>query len=507
LSGRCSGSRRELWHGQFASDEGRFHTRANPVRCQTIAGFSALAACIFCGCASYQPEPLNPAGVARQFNSRSLANPRLCAYLNTNAAAKLSACPLPDWNLETLTLAGFYFSPDIAVAAAQVRTADAAIVTAGARPNPVVGLGPQYDVRSTPNFVPWAIGTFSLDLPIETAGKRGYRIAQAERLADVARLAARETAWTVRSRIRAALLQYLLDARRSDQATQEQDALARTSALVAARVRAGEASQPELDLAQSGLQNARIRAAEAEARVPADRNALAAAIGLPVEALDGAKLVWTMLDSPPDEQFLAPDTVQRLALLNRIDLRRELAQYAAADEALKLEIAKQYPDLHLAGGYSWEGGENIFELGPSLALPIFNQNQGPIAQAEARRKEVAAQFLAMQAGIIAEARSTLINYRGALASLDAARSAANYQARRYEQASRAAAVGESDAITLAATRLQDLAAQQTLLQALAGAQSAFGRLEDSMQRPLDRGDAGSFSFPPPDDREVKVSEH
>jgi len=467
------------------------------VRRQTIARFAALVACIFCGCATYQPEPLNPAEVARQFESRALANPGLCAYLNTNAAAKPSACPPPQWNVETLTLAGFYFSPDMAVAAAQVRTADAAIVTAGARPNPVVGLGPQYDVRSTPNFVPWAIGAFSLDLPIETAGKRGYRIAQAKRLADAARLAAGETAWTVRSRIRAALLRYLLDTRRGDLTAQERDALALTSALVAARVKAGEASQPELDLALSGLQNARLRAAEAQARVPADRNALAAAIGLPVEALDGAKLVWTALDSPPDEQPLAPDTVQRLALLDRIDLRRKLAQYAASDEALKLEIAKQYPDLHLAGGYSWEGGENIFELGPSLALPIFNQNQGPIAAAAARRKEVAAQFLAMQAGIIAEARTALINYRGALAALDAARSAAKYQARRYEQASRAAAVGESDALTLAATRLPDLAAQQTLLQGLACAQSALGTLENSMQRPLDRDDAGAFTFPPP----------
>jgi len=477
------------------------------VRRRAIARFSALVACIFCGCATYQPAPLNPAEVARQFDSRSLANAGLCAYLDTNAAAKPSVCPPPDWNLETLTLAGFYFSADMAVAGAQVQSADAAIVTAGARPNPVVGLGPQYDVRSTPNFTPWALGFFSLDLPIETAGKRGYRIAQAERLADAARLAAGETAWTVRSRIRAALLQYLLDARRSDLAAQEQAALARTSALVAARVKAGEVSQPELDLALSSLQNARIRAAAAEARVPADRNALAAAIGLPVEALDGAKFDWPALDNPPDERSLAPDTVQRLALLNRIDLRCELAQYAAADQGLKLEIAKQYPDLHLAGGYSWEGGENIFELGPSVALPIFNQNQGPIAVARARRKEVAAQFLAMQAGIIAEARTALINYRGALASLEAARSAAKYQARRYDQALRAAAVGESDAVALAAIRLQDLAAQQTRLQTLTGAQTALGALENSMQRPLDHGDASSFTFPPPADCEVKASEH
>ncbi len=466
-----------------------------------------MLACVFCGCATYQPAPLNPAELAQQFESRSLVNPGLCAYLKANGIAQSSACPPGDWNLETLTLAGFYFSPDMAVAAAQVRGADAGVVTAGARPNPIIGLGPEYDVRSAPNVVPWALGSFSLDLPIVTAGKRGYRIARAERLADAARLAAGETSWRVRSRIRAALLRYLLDERGSRLAAQEQDALALTSTLVAARVKAGEASRPELDLALSSLQDARLRTAEAKARMAGDRNALAAAIGVPVAALAGSKLEWTALGSPPDERTLTPDTVQGLALLNRIDLRRELDQYAAADEGLKLEIAKQYPDFNLAGGYSWEGGENIFELGPSAELPIFNQNQGPIAVAKARREKVAAQFLAMQAGIIAQARSALIDYRGALASLEAARSAASYQARRYEQGSRAAAVGESDSITLAVTRLQELAARRTLLEAVAGAQSALGTLEDSMQRPLDPGAASSFTFPPPADSEVKVSGH
>ncbi|MGH7932356.1 MAG: TolC family protein [Candidatus Binataceae bacterium] len=465
-----------------------------------------MLTCIFCGCATYERAPLDPIITAQRFESRSLSNPGMCGYLKINAGLPLTTCPPPQWNLESLALVGFYYSPDIALAEARVREADAAVITAGARPNPVVGLGPQYDLRSTPSFVPWAIGTFSLDLPIETAGKRGYRIARAERLADTARLAAGESAWAVRSRIRAALRQYLLDTRRSDLTEQEEDALAHAATLIAARVKAGEASQPELDVALSNLQNARLGAALAEAQVPTARNALAAAIGLPAEALDGAKFAWTALDNPPDEQSLGLDGVQRLALLNRIDLRRELAQYAAADEALKLEIARQYPDIRLAGGYSWEGGENIFELGPSLALPIFNQNQGPIAQAQARRKEVAAQFLATQAAIIAQSRAALINYRGALAALDAARSAASYQTRRYDQMSRAAAVGEIDSVTQAANRVRDLAAQQALLQALANSQDALGALEDSMQRPLDRGDAVPFSFPPPANVEVKARE-
>jgi hypothetical protein len=71
-------------------------------------------------------------------------------------------------------------------------------------------------------------------LPIETAGKRGYRTAEAQRLADAARLAAGETAWAVQSRIRTALLQYLLDLRERDLSADEAETLAQNRKAVRA---------------------------------------------------------------------------------------------------------------------------------------------------------------------------------------------------------------------------------------------------------------------------------
>jgi cobalt-zinc-cadmium efflux system outer membrane protein len=449
------------------------------------------------GCATYHREPLEPAKVAQQFDSRSMSNAGLCQYLATNPDTKLSSCPPPQWNLAALTLVGFYYSPDIAVADARVCEADAAVITARAAPNPTVHLGPQFREAISPNFAPWGVGSFNLDLPIETAGKRGYRTAEAQRLTDAARLAAGEIAWAVRSRIRAALLQYLLDLRERDLSAREAEALAQLVRLFEQRVNAGGASQPELYLAQSNLQDAKLKSIEIVARVSVDRNVLSATLGVPLQAIDGVAFSWPGFESPPDQQSLSPAEIQQLALLNRIDLRRQLAQYAAADEALKLEIAKQYPDINITGGYSWEGGENIFELGPSAVLPLFNRNQGPIAEAEARRREVAAQFLAMQAGIIEQSQTTLTRYRGALGALDAARSAAELGAKRLGQAGRQVAVGESDTVVLAQAQLQDLSAQQGLLDSLTKAQKALGALEDSIQRPLDDGDIGSFTFPSP----------
>ena len=64
---------------------------------------------------------------------------------------------------------------------------------------------------------------------------------------------------------------------------------------------------------------------------------------------------------------------------------------------LRLEIARQYPDLHLNPGYEFDQADSKWALGLSIELPLLNQNQGPIAEAEARRLESAARFESLQA--------------------------------------------------------------------------------------------------------------
>src|SRR6516225_12088924 len=87
-------------------------------------------------CATYRPGPLKPAEVAREFSQRTLAGPDLCRYLRANLTIGLPACPPARWDLVSLTLAGFFYSPDLAVAEAKLKVAQAAIITAGERPNP-----------------------------------------------------------------------------------------------------------------------------------------------------------------------------------------------------------------------------------------------------------------------------------------------------------------------------------------------------------------------------------
>jgi cobalt-zinc-cadmium efflux system outer membrane protein len=462
---------------------------------QRVTAFIFLSSCTL-SCATYRPAPLKPAESAHQFAERTLAGRDLCRYLRANLTAALPTCPPTRWDLVSLTLTGFFYNPDLAVAEAKLNVAQAAIITAGQRPNPTIGIGPAYTASAVPSFAPWAIGAAELNFPIETAGKRGYRIAQAERLADAAALGVGETAWHVRSAVRTTLLNHLLAQRDYDLARDYESASERTAQLLQERVDAGAASAPELNFALAHLAAARLKAAQAQSRVPDTLNTLAAVLGVPVRALQGMTFAWPQLEQPPDESSLTEQRIRELALLDRIDLRAMLAEYAAADEALKLEIARQYPDINLGGGYSWEVGENIFQLLPVITLPVMNQNDGPIAEARAKRAQVAAEFTALQQSIIAQANGALTRYRGSLDAFAQASSSAAFSEKRLAAIQRAAELGDIDALVLATTRLEIVVAEQSKLTALADAQSVLGALEDTVQRPLEPDDLKSFSPPP-----------
>jgi outer membrane protein, heavy metal efflux system len=291
-------------------------------------------------------------------------------------------------------------------------------------------------------------------------------------------------------------LNHLLAQRDYDLARAYEFASERTAQLFQERVSAGAASAPELNFALANLAAARLKAAQAQTRVPDTLNTLAGVLGVPVDALQGMTFTWAELERPSDESSLTEQRIRQLALLNRIDLLRMLAEYAAVDEALKLEIARQYPDINLGGGYSWEVGENIFQLLPIVTLPLMNQNQGPIAEARAKRTQAAAEFTALQQSIIAQANGALTRYRGSREAFAQASSSAAFSQKRLTAIERAAELGDIDALALATTKLETIVAEQAKMTALADAQAALGGLEDAVQRPLEPNDLKSFRPPP-----------
>ncbi len=436
------------------------------------------------GCQTYKPQPLNPAETAAAFQRRSFTDPGLRTYVLTHLPVAASAYPPPSWDLATLTLVAFYFHPDLDVARARLGVAAAKTITAGERPNPIVGATPGH--TDSP-VAPWLYGV-TFDIPIETAGKRGYRLARAKNLTEAARFALGETAWQVRSRLRIALVAHLLAVRELSLCRVEERLREDVVGLLEARLAAGEASRPDMDAARADLAGMRLAVLATQGRVAETRFVLAGALGLTAAALEGAPFA----EPPPPDKALSDGALQRAGLLNRLELQRALAKYAAAESALQLEIAKQYPDLHLGPGYGFDGGENKYRLGLSITLPIFNQNQGPIAEAEARRKEAAAGFLALQARIIGETAAALAHYHATETQQTEADKLLVLAKQRLKTAQQAVELGEADRLALSTVKIHCVVAELARLDAVRQEQEALGRLEDAVQRPLD----GSAPLPP-----------
>jgi outer membrane protein, heavy metal efflux system len=443
--------------------------------------FIVALANLLTGCAShkYQVAQIAPEQIANRVHARSLSDPGLRDF-EQSRLGQAQPWPPQSWTPTQLMLAALYFSPDLDVARSETQAAQAGVVTAGARPNPTLDIAPGYSTFPQP----WLFDAV-FTLPIETAGKRGRRIEIAKRQLDVALWQLGETGWQVRSRLRTALLNFFVTERRLSLLRDEEKLRAENVRLIERRVEIGQLPSPELDSARIELANVRVAIGAAQSALGQERAEIAASLGVPLLALEAIHFEWPTFSQPPPVEPIDLAAMERTAVLNRLDLRRSLAEYAVADSTLRLELARQYPDLHLGPGYSLDEGANKFTLGLSITLPIFNRNKGPIAEAEARRKQAGQRFLAVQFQVLSDVEKARAAYSGAISELRAADTALGVQRQTEQRAQRSFDLGESDRLALAGVRLQTAVAERARLDALEKAQTALGQLEGAVQRPLE----------------------
>lgn len=447
-----------------------------------------VTSCLLTGCAEqrYRPAPIAPSASALQFELRSLADSGLRSFEERNLGHTISPWPPKEWDLQTLSLAALYFNPSLDLVRARLATATGAVVTAGARPNPTFDF--------TPGVPSPYLLTQDFLFAIETAGKRRLRAQIASNLSDAARFDLADSAWTTVMGLRLALLNYVVAARNLDLLQSEQKSREDQVTILEQVLSAGEITRFDVDLARIELSKTTVAIRTAEGQVVDTKGALAAAIGLPMAALDSIEFAWPDMDRPPAPTSFSADQVQRDAVLNRLDIRRSLAQYAAAEAALHLEIAKQYPNFNVGPGYTYEERNSFFTIGFSTSLPVFNRNQGPIAEAEGRRKEAAAAFLQTQAQVIEKSERALAVYKAALKEAAEAQSLYQLQETQVQRVQENIHAGADYRLSLDGAQIQVSILARARLDALARTQRALGALEDAVQRPLIPGEMLPFSL-------------
>jgi outer membrane protein TolC len=202
-----------------------------------------------------------------------------------------------------------------------------------------------------------------------------------------------------------------------------------------------------------------------------------------VSALDGVELLFDFSERPVDG--LTSTDARHIALRGRSDILGGLSDYAATEAELRLQIAKQFPDVHLNPGYQFDQGDNKWTLGITFELPVLNQNQGPIAESKARREEAAARFTELQAKVIGDIDRAVAAYRVAreqLATSDSLLAAERQQQQSVEAQLKAGAADQLDRLN---AQLELGVATLAQLDGQAKLQQSLGALEDALQRPMD----------------------
>jgi outer membrane protein TolC len=251
--------------------------------------------------------------------------------------------------------------------------------------------------------------------------------------------------------------------------------------LVEARASAGAVASSEV----APFRTSRIRMqgdlALARAALVQATNRLAEVLGLPPRSLQEAQIVCSLESQATRQDNVAE--IRAAALRNRSDILEMLARYEAAQAALQIEIAKQYPDVRLGSGYLWDQGESKWNLAVNFEVPLFNRNQGPIAEAEAHRAELAAQIYDLQAKASTEIDALIVTVKSAEEQAGRADEALAALKMQTDLVTQRLSAGGADQVELQTAVVDQFAAELVALDARARLTSAIAQLDAALQHP------------------------
>ncbi|MHB8763549.1 MAG: TolC family protein, partial [Deferrisomatales bacterium] len=293
-------------------------------------------------------------------------------------ALALAAAPAGALTLDGALALALADHPELDALAAEGRAREGAALQAGLRPNPELEM--ELEDLGAPGGARAAATSFALSQALELGGKRAKR-------QRAAALEAGLVAWD-RAVARLDLVERVSSAYWAALAAQERVTLQeelfeltrRSADTVAERVKAGKVSPIEATQARVELASAQAALTRTRAQAEGARRALAATWGGNLGEADRLDGQLGAIAPLPDEADLQRRLADNPELARGAD---ELAQRKAAAER---EEAAGVPDLTVAGGLRTVGGadETTFFAAVSLPLPLFNRNQGAVAEARAQ---------------------------------------------------------------------------------------------------------------------------
>ncbi|MCG3134051.1 MAG: Cobalt-zinc-cadmium resistance protein CzcC [Planctomycetes bacterium] len=437
------------------------------------------------GCVTYEPAPLDRDAELAALRATTLTGLVVeHARPGEQAAAPKRAFDAADGlDEDEVVSVALTLNPGLKAKRLEIGEAEALLVGAGLWPNPKFGVSWEAGLGSAPGHAVDADLLFELLQP----GRRSARIdAATARTEEVAASIVAEE-WRV---VREARLQRLevLAAEQLVALLGEEVALRERTFDFARRAReAGEGTQIDVSAAELEVAEVRRELRRAETDLESARRTLNAVLGLPpgyvVRLSESEKpLTVTVFEDVSD------DELERRLLAGRFELRALEAAYRRSEHELRLAIAGQFPKLGVGVAFDREGEGDKF-LGPAaeIEIPLFDRNQGEIAEKLNARDRARAAYVAELHRVRVEAYDGRALLRRARLELEAQdREVLPLVRSNQDLVERAFRARELDVFARVVAQERALRARQAYLETLVRYQRAVVEVETATALPLGR---------------------
>jgi outer membrane protein TolC len=341
-----------------------------------------LALALLASCQSYEPRPLDSAAHREAWRARTLEKESLREFLDRLDRSAVDAedfDPADGLSLPEGQLVALVFNPSLRIARLRVGRAAAGAEHAGRPADPELDLALLRSTESVPD--PWVITpglSFSIPLSGRLEAERG--LAEAERRAAEGAVLAAE--WSVWRDVRVAWIEWSaarLRALETERLVAELEGLVRTVSELAER---GEIPRAEASLLRVEEVQRRNQLRRSRGEVDAWEQRLRGLMGLAPTA--PVALVPALPPAGTGDETTAAG--QEAIELRNVELARLRREYELSEEALRLEVRKQYPDLTLGPLFESDEGQSRIGFLGGIPLPFLNANRRAIAEARAERE-------------------------------------------------------------------------------------------------------------------------
>jgi outer membrane protein, heavy metal efflux system len=297
-----------------------------------------------------------------------------------------------------------------------VSIAQARLVTAGLRPNPVLTLNGMFPTSNTLDHgVSPREQVVRTDFVFERGGKRERRVEAADEAKSVAELQLLDSMRTLVLDVQNACIDVAVAKQNLTLAQDSLDAFNAVVRVNTERVRTGDLAPVELSrsrLASLQFQNdVRVQ----ESKLVVAQNRLKGLLGR-----GDSRPIEVASDLRRDAEPVDLDAIRERALAARPDLRALRAEQARTAADLRLQIAQGQVDYTVSGEVHrqfqpplTDSHGYVYGVYVGVPLPIFNRNQGEVARAGEEERQAAARVAAREAEVRRELEAAYQNYSAA----------------------------------------------------------------------------------------------